>query len=67
MPEWVSVTLGDFEKDHYFDAEGYAQVIANVDVTVRIRLNAEFEDIDELIEDICFEQGSLELSLAQFN
>lgn len=67
VPEWVSVTLGDFEKDHYFDAEGYAQVIANVDVTVRIRLNAEFEDIDELIEDICFEQGSLELSLAQFN
>lgn len=23
VPDWVSVSIGDFEHDHYFDAEGY--------------------------------------------
>lgn len=67
VPEWVSVSIGDFEKEHYFDAEGYAVVVATVDVTVRIKLDEEAGDIDERIESMSFEIGSLELSLAPFD
>jgi hypothetical protein len=55
VPEWVSVTFGDFDKDHYFDAEGYAVIEVTVDVTVRIRIEAEELATEDLIEDISFE------------
>jgi hypothetical protein len=66
VPDWVSVSIGDFEKDHYFDAEGYAVVIAKVDVTVRIKLDDDVQDIDDRLEDISFESGSLELELGNY-
>jgi hypothetical protein len=67
VPEWVSVSIGDFEKDHYFGAEGYAVVIAEVDVTVRINLDDASVQITDRVEDISFEMGSLELKLANYN
>lgn len=64
VPDWVSVTMGDPEEDHYFDAEGYANVAVDVDVTVRVNLNSEMPDAPLKIDDISFELSSLELSLA---
>ena len=49
------MTFGDFDKDHYFDAEGYAVIEVTVDVTVRIRIEAEELATEDLIEDISFE------------
>ena len=65
VPEWVSVTIGDPETDHYFEAEGYAVVIVNVDVTVRVNLNATSNELDELIDKISFDNNSLDLSLSE--
>jgi hypothetical protein len=63
VPDWVSVSIGDFEEDHYFDAEGYRIVIAQVDLSVRIDLENTSDDVEERIENIAFEIGSLELAL----
>ena len=65
VPEWVSVTIGDPETDHYFDAEGYAVVIVTVDVTVRINLNSSGDNDDDLIDEISFDTNSLEMSLSE--
>ena len=61
VPEWVSVSFGDPELDHYFDAEASVVVRVNVDVNVRIA-------IDDMsggtkIGEIGFEEGSIELEL----
>lgn len=67
VPEWVIVSIGDFEKDHYFDAEGYAVVIAEVDVTVKVKLDGDSAPLEDRIEDVSFETGSLELKLGSYN
>jgi hypothetical protein len=61
LPEWVSVS-GEVN-EHYLDAEGYAAVIAAVDVTVRIRVEQDEQGPAGSIVDISFEEDSLELSL----
>lgn len=62
LPDWVSVS-GEVN-EHYLDAEGYGVVIANVDVTVRIRVEDDGHGPAGSLADISFEDGSLELSLA---
>lgn len=64
LPEWVSVS-GEVN-EHYLDAEGYAVVIANVDVTVKIRVEDDSGGPAGSVADISFEDGSLELSLGQY-
>jgi hypothetical protein len=66
VPDWVSVTLGDFENDHYFDAEGYAVIVVEVDVTVRVKISPDLLTAEEVVEDITFESNSLEMKLAPF-
>ncbi|MBY0307007.1 MAG: PIN domain-containing protein [Sphingomonas sp.] len=67
VADWVSVTFGDLGHDHYFEAEGYAAVIATVDVTIRIDVDYKGEDIEELVKDISFESSNLELRLGEYS
>lgn len=64
VPEWVSVSIGDFDKDHYFDAEGYAVLLARVDVTVKVNVEDGPAGHAGSVQGISFEDGSLELELA---
>ena len=61
LPEWVSVS-GEVN-EHYLDAEGYAVVEVNVDVTVKIRVEDDAHGAAGSIAEISFEDGSLELGL----
>ena len=63
VPDWVSVAFGDFERDHYFDAEGYREVAVKVNVSIKIDLEKLSSSGDEEIFEIEFEEDSIELSL----
>lgn len=62
LPDWVSVS-GEVN-EHYLDAEGHAEVIATVDVTVRIRVEDDTGGTAGSIAEIAFEDSSIELDLA---
>lgn len=64
VPEWVSVS-GEVN-DHYFDAEGYAAVIVTVDVTVKIKVEDDADGVAGSVDEISFEDHSLDLSLADY-
>jgi hypothetical protein len=64
LPDWVSVS-GEVN-EHYLDAEGYAVVLVSVDVTVRVRVEDDDEGPAGSVTEISFEDGSLELSLGDY-
>ncbi|MEL6528838.1 MAG: PIN domain-containing protein [Pseudomonadota bacterium] len=64
VPDWVSVSIGDIEKEQYFDAEGYKNIDVSVDVSVRIDLDELSKSGDGEIFEVEFEEASLELSLS---
>jgi PIN domain len=61
VPEWVSVSYGDPELDHYFDAE--ADVVVRVAVDVNVRIEIDDASGETKLGDIGFEEGSIELEL----
>jgi hypothetical protein len=61
VPEWVSVSYGDPELDHYFDAEADVVVSVTVDVNVRIEIDDTIGATK--IGDIGFEKSSIEVEL----
>lgn len=64
VPDWVTVTYGDFENDHYFDAEGYRQLDVKVDVVVKIDLDQLSSSGDGELFEVEFERGNLTISLS---
>jgi len=62
LPEWVSVS-GEVN-DHYFDAEGYANLLVKIDMTVRIEVEEGSEHPVGSVIDISFESNSMDISLA---
>jgi hypothetical protein len=65
VPDWVSVSFGDLEKDHYFEAEGYREVVVNVDVSIKIDLDQLSSSGEGEVFEIEFEEASAELSLSE--
>ncbi len=65
VPDWVSVSLGDFEKDHYFEAEGYRELAIQVPVSVKINMDALSTDVSEDIYEIAIEESEAEVSVSE--
>jgi PIN domain len=49
VPSWVSVSYGDPEEDHYFEAEGDVRVRVHVVLSGRVDLTASFEDTERAV------------------
>ena len=65
VPDWVSVSIGDFENEHYFEAEGYQMIDVKVDVSIRIDLDELSQSGEGEVFELAFEEGSLELSVGE--
>lgn len=65
VPDWVSVSYGDPEVDHYFDAEGYAELKVTINVSVKIDLEKLENDIEDELYKIGFETDSVEVELLE--
>lgn len=49
VPDWVSVSIGDFEDDDYFDASASAWVAVKIDVSFRAVVADEYDDDEETV------------------
>jgi hypothetical protein len=56
VPDWVSVSIGDFEKDDYFDASASARVAVKMDVFFRAIVADEYNDDDKTVLSITPDQ-----------
>ena len=65
VPDWVSVSFGDLEKEQYFEAEGYREIIVNADVSIKIDLDALSCSGEGEVFEIAFEEASVVLSLSE--
>jgi len=52
VPEWVSVSEGDFEKDHYFEATGAVRIKVELELSFQAMISADYENEEELIFDV---------------
>lgn len=65
VPDWVSVSLGDFENDHYFEAEGYHELIIQVPVSVKINMDALTSDDGDEVYEVAIEESEADVTLAE--
>lgn len=65
VPNWISVTVGDFEKDHYFEAEGYRELKIEAPVSIKIDIDAISSSSDEDIYEISIEESEAEVSVSE--
>lgn len=49
MPDWVSVPIGAFEDDDYFDASASARVAVKMDVFFRAVVADEYDETKETV------------------
>jgi len=52
VPEWVSVSEGDFEKDDYFDATGSIRVAVKIEVSFRAVISDDYTEEDEVVRSV---------------
>lgn len=65
LPDWVSVTLGDPENDHYYDAQGYAEMYVEADVTLKIDLSTTNPIMEDVVDEISFDLSSVKISVEE--
>jgi rRNA-processing protein FCF1 len=63
VPDWVSVSGGDPEEDHYFEAEGEKEIAGSIELTLKINLREDYNDDEDIFEEIQI-SGKPDLHLA---
>jgi hypothetical protein len=52
VPSWVSVTEGDFEEDHYFEATGVIRIAVKLDVSFQAVIAEDYDEADEVVRSV---------------
>lgn len=62
VPDWVSVSFGDPESEHYFEAEGERRAFVEVTISAQADVKDQFEEGDQVFEHLEF-SSDLEITI----